>query len=269
MPFIPGVLAPADVTKRAWFLVHPKGLVLRADDALPDDADADALGIDVNAAHYLGRLDDAEAFAAPVETNERVPAPFIVAGPRTLFGKLGKATLGVAGRAIQIIDWATSHRFCGHCATPTLRISTERCLRCPACKLSAYPRIAPAMIVLVRRGDEALLASNAKFPAGFYSTLAGFVEVGESLEETVAREVREEVGVEVKDIRYFGSQPWPFPHSLMVGFLAEWAAGEIVADPSEISDARWFKADALPMLPPPISIARRMIDAWLTEIARR
>ncbi len=268
MRFIPGVVPPAEVTKRAWFLVHPKGLVLRGDDTLPDDADASALMIGVGDAHYLGQLDDAAAFAAPVEAVERVPAPFIVAGARTLHGKLDEANLGVAGRAIQVIDWATSHRFCGRCATPTLRLRTERCLRCPVCKLAAYPRITPAMIVLVRRGDEALLASNAKFPVGFYSTLAGFVEVGESLEETVAREVREEVGVEVKDIRYFGSQPWPFPHSLMVGFVAEWAAGEIVADPSEISDAQWFKASALPMLPPPFSIARRMIDAWLAEVAR-
>lgn len=268
MIFIPGIVPPADVTRRTWFLVHPKGVVLRADDTLPDDADAAALEVDVNDAHYLGRFGDAECFAAPVEPGKRVPSPFIVAGVRTLYGKLDEATLGVAGRAIQVIDWATSHRFCGRCATPTVRLPTERCLRCPACELSAYPRITPAMIVLVRRGAEALLASNANFPGGFYSTLAGFAEIGESLEETVAREVREEVGVEVKDIRYFGSQPWPFPHSLMVGFVAEHAAGEIVIDPKEISDAKWFTATDLPMLPPPISIARRMIDAWLAEVLR-
>ncbi|MEO6420508.1 MAG: NAD(+) diphosphatase, partial [Polyangiaceae bacterium] len=217
MIFIPGVTPPASVGRRAWFLVHPRGVVLREGGTLPDDADAASLQVDVASAHYLGRFGDAEAFAAAVETSERIPPPFVVAGVRTLFGLVDEATLGVAGRAIQVIDWATSHRFCGRCATRTVRLPEERCLRCPACELSAYPRITPAMIVLVRRGAEALLASNVNFPGGFYSTLAGFAEIGESLEETVSREVREEVGVEVKNIRYFGSQPWPFPHSLMVG----------------------------------------------------
>jgi NAD+ diphosphatase len=133
----------------------------------------------------------------------------------------------------------------------------------------AYPRIAPAIIVLVRRGDEALLARGARFPAAFYSTLAGFAEVGESLEETLAREVREEVGIEVKNARYFGSQPWPFPHSLILAFTAEWAGGEIVADGVEVLDAQWFRADALPPIPPRVSIARQLIDAWLDDVASK
>jgi NAD+ diphosphatase len=130
----------------------------------------------------------------------------------------------------------------------------------------SYPRISPAVIVLVRKDDEALLARNARFPLPFYSTLAGFVEIGESLEQTVAREIREEAGIEVKDVRYFGSQPWPFPHSLMVGFTARWAGGELRADEREILDARWWRADALPQVPPPLSIARRLIDAWVDEV---
>jgi len=118
--------------------------------------------------------------------------------------------------------------------------------------------------VLVRRGDEALLARNARFPGAFYSTLAGFSEIGESLEETLVREVKEEVGVDVGNVRYFGSQPWPFPDSLMIGFVAEWISGDIRVDESEIADARFFRRDEpLPMLPPNVSIARRMIDAWL------
>ena len=138
-------------------------------------------------------------------------------------------------------------------------------MHCPACKLHVYPRIAPAVIVLVRRGDEALLARGARFPMPFFSTLAGFAEVGESLEETLAREVREEVGVEVSRIRYFGSQPWPFPHSLMIGFRAAWSSGDIAIDPNEIVDAGWFRRDDLPPIPPGISIARALIDAWLGE----
>jgi NAD+ diphosphatase len=138
-------------------------------------------------------------------------------------------------------------------------------MRCPACGLMAYPRIAPAIIVLVRRGEEALLARGARFPSAFYSTLAGFAEIGETLEETLEREVFEEVGVRVKNPRYFGSQPWPFPHSLMIGFVAEWAGGDIRVDGKEILEARWFRPDALPSIPPPISIARRLIDAWVED----
>ena len=136
-------------------------------------------------------------------------------------------------------------------------------MKCPKCALVFYPRISPAIIVLVRRGEEALLARGASFPAAFYSTLAGFSEIGESLEETLVREVREEVGVEVGDVRYFGSQPWPFPDSLMIGFTAEWRSGEIRVG-EEIVDAKFFRRDEpLPMLPPGVSIARRLIDTWL------
>ncbi len=143
-------------------------------------------------------------------------------------------------------------------------------MRCPQCGLLAYPRITPAIIVLVRRGDEALLARGARFPLPFHSTLAGFAEIGESLgRDGSRREVREEVGIEVKNIRYFGSQPWPFPNSLMVGFFADWAGGEIRIDGKEILDASWYRADALPTIPPKISIARRLIDAWLDEVHGR
>ena len=141
-------------------------------------------------------------------------------------------------------------------------------MRCPACTLSAYPRIAPAIIVLVQRGDLALLAHGTRFPAPFYSTLAGFVEPGESLEETLVREVKEEVGVDVGDIRYFGSQSWPFPHSLMLGFFATWQGGEIVCEPTEIVDAKWFRAAELPMIPPRPSISRQLIDAWVADTTR-
>jgi NAD+ diphosphatase len=138
-------------------------------------------------------------------------------------------------------------------------------MKCPACALLAFPRVAPAMITLVTRGDEALLAQGVAFRGPMYSCLAGFVEPGESLEGAVVREVREEVGVEIGNVRYRGSQPWPFPHSLMVGFRADWVSGDIVCDPSEILDAKWFTRDAMPNIPPRISIARRLIDAWIAE----
>jgi NAD+ diphosphatase len=245
----------------AVYVVHPKGLVVRKEAggvSLPSAEDAAQLGVtrgeDLGGGEWSGTFDGSP------------PEPFAVASLRELWAALGEASWHTAGRAVQLAEWASTHRFCGRCATPTVRVETERSMRCPACGLLAYPRISPAVIVLVRRGDEALLARGARFPLPFYSTLAGFVEVGESLEQTVHREIREEVGVEVQGIRYFDSQPWPFPHSLMIGFHAEWASGDIRADGSEILDAQWFKADALPTVPPRLSIARRLIDAWVRDV---
>jgi NAD+ diphosphatase len=175
----------------------------------------------------------------------------------------------VAGRAVQIVAWDLTHRFCSRCATPTPPLAGERAKKCPACGLVSYPRLTPAVIVAVQRGNTILLARNAAFTAAFYSVLAGFVEPGETLEGTVRREIREEVGIEVRDIRYFGSQPWPFPHSLMIGFTANWAAGELRIDERELADAGWFAADALPTIPPKLSIARRLIDAFVAEESER
>ena len=253
---------------RAWFVVHAKGLVVRREGervVLLTDEDVHQLGLDTKCAHRVGALAGTDAFAAPLATLPE-DRPFETLGLRALAALFDRDTFGVAGRAMHVIDWATTHRFCGRCGTPTVLSEKERCMTCPACALSAYPRIAPAIIVLVRRGKEALLARNAKFPGAFFSTLAGFSDIGESLEQTLVREVREEVGIGVKDIRYFGSQPWPFPHSLMIGFTATWAEGEIAVDGEEIAEARWFSADALPPIPPSISIARQLIDAWVAEV---
>ena len=136
-------------------------------------------------------------------------------------------------------------------------------MKCPSCGLTQYPRISPAIIVLVRKGDQALLARNSLFPGAFFSTLAGFSEIGESLEETLAREVHEEVGVHVHSPRYFGSQPWPFSSSLMIGFTARWASGDIHEDPVEIAEAAWFDPRELPVVPPTLSIARALIDDFV------
>ena len=184
---------------------------------------------------------------------------------RSLFGAMDDATLSVAGRAFQIANWARTHRFCGACGTPTVHVDGERCVKCPACGSIAYPRISPAMMVLIRRGDDILLARNSTSPTGFFSALAGFLEAGESVEEAIHREVAEEVGLKVRDIRYFGSQPWPFPHSLMIAYTAEFESGDIVVDANEIAEARWYGPDdALPPIPGPgISIAGELIRAHL------
>jgi NAD+ diphosphatase len=171
----------------------------------------------------------------------------------------------VLAYAAQIATWAREHRFCGSCGAPNVQVPRERAMHCTVCDLRAYPRISPSMIVLITRGDEILLARSPRFVSGVYSTLAGFAEPGESAEDCVVREVREEVALEVKNIRYMGSQCWPFPHSMMLGFHAEYAGGDIVPQADEIEDAQWFRVDALPPLPMSRSIARYLIDSYVAE----
>ncbi len=195
-----------------------------------------------------------------------LPEGLRAANLRSWFGVLDDETLSIAMRAVQVLEWDRTHRFCGVCATPTEQVGHERAKRCPACGLVSYPRISPAMMVMVTRGRELLLGRGINFPAGRYSALAGFVEAGETVEEAVEREVREEVGIEVRDLRYFGSQSWPFPNSLMIAFRAEYADGELRPDPAELADARWFTPEALPQLPPPLSIARALIETTLADL---
>ncbi len=180
---------------------------------------------------------------------------------RAIFGQAGEAAFALAGRAAQLLDWQKHHRFCGQCGTPTAMQSGELAMLCPTCGLLVYPRLSPAVMVLVRDGDKLLLARSPRFKPGVYSALAGFVEPGESVEECARREVREEVGIEIANLRYFASQPWPFPNSLMLAFFADYAGGAIRPDPDEIEAADWFTLDRLPTLPEPISISRRLIDA--------
>jgi NAD+ diphosphatase len=181
-----------------------------------------------------------------------------------LHGRVDDVRWTLAGRAVQMVEWDRTHRFCGRCATPTEPAPGERARRCPACGLLAFPRLAPAVITMIERDDGcALLARGAAFPIPMYSCIAGFVEPGEDLESAVRREVFEEVGVRLGEVRYVQSQPWPFPHSLMIGFEAQWESGDIRIDEHEILDAAWFRPDDLPTIPPGLSIARSLIDAWL------
>jgi NAD+ diphosphatase len=183
---------------------------------------------------------------------------------RALFGAMDDDVLAVAGRAFQISDWARTHRFCGSCGSPTTHVAGERCVKCPACGFMAYPRISPAMMVLIKKGDSILLARHAASPAPFFTALAGFLEAGESVEEAIHREVQEEVGLKVRNITYFGSQTWPFPHSLMIAFTAEYDGGDITVDENEIAEARWFgPGDTVPRIPVGISIAGELITAHL------
>ena len=211
---------------------------------------------------FLGLLDGRHCYAVDVLDEDDVDLD-LFRDLRLLWGALDEITWTIAGRAAQLVDWQRTHRFCGRCATATEPARGERARRCPACGLLAFPRLAPAVITLVERDDgRILLARNRNFGAPMFSLLAGFVEPGETLEEAVSRETLEEVGVVVDGIRYWGSQPWPFPHSLMVGFRARYARGDLALQEDEIAEAGWFSPDDLPMTPPTMSIAGRMIEAW-------
>ncbi|MGB0203914.1 MAG: NAD(+) diphosphatase [Neptuniibacter sp.] len=170
--------------------------------------------------------------------------------------------------AAQLVTWYHSFKFCPRCATKLDLHPDERAKVCGNCGHHQYPRISPCIIVLVRKGDKCLLAHAAKFASGRYSTLAGFIEAGESAEQAVHREIMEEVGIKVKNVRYCFSQSWPFPHSFMIGFMAEYESGEITPDGVEILDANWFEPENLPILPPRFTIARRLINKYLEEMGK-
>jgi NAD+ diphosphatase len=244
-------------------LVAPDGNAMRLPaEALPGDR------------HMLGSVGDRAVIAVDA-TGCEPPGGTEWTGLRALHGLIGEELWAIAGRAVQIVDWDRTHRFCGRCATATVPSRDERVRHCPNCGLSAYPQISPAIIVLVTRGPDdgqALLAWGSRWREPHYSTLAGFVEPGETLEEALVREVEEETGIVVGDLAYFGSQSWPFPHQLMVGFRARYLAGDIRPQESEIRDARWFTPDEVEKITASrgsFSIAGRLIDGWIAEQAAR
>jgi NAD+ diphosphatase len=268
--FVP-LHAPQSAAHEHIFVFRGGALLVReADLALPDEAACLALGVPLAASRAVGMLGQHYCRAAWVDAGAAEPADGFVFRPlRSLFGALDGHLLAVAARAFQIAEWARTHRFCGACGSPTEALPGERCMRCTACGHAAYPRISPAMMVLVKKGDAILLARNAASPTARFSALAGFLEAGESVEDAVHREVHEEVGLRVRDLRYFGSQSWPFPHSLMIAFTAEWESGEITVDPREIAEAHWFgPGDPLPEFPTGVSIAGELIRANLPASSR-
>ena len=284
MPFTPAVAPDAIATPDAWCFAFVEGqlLLLELGDGLGLAPQPWSLFEPLQPArHYLGRLDGIDCWAF---TLDAVPPGWKRAPLRAAMMQFGEPLMGVAGRAAQVLEWDRAHRFCGVCGTPTEPQSHERSRKCPACGHTAYPRLSPAMMVLVWRGPapgrpklaqpprgaanvvsvgvdkcQVLLARSPHYVPGVYSALAGFVEPGESLEQCIHREVAEEVGVQVGNLRYYGSQSWPFPHSLMVAYTAEWVSGEIVKQDDEIEDANWYALDALPKIPPRFSISGHLI----------
>ncbi|MBD1930499.1 MULTISPECIES: NAD(+) diphosphatase [Cyanophyceae] len=266
--FIPGIAPPEVQSQPAWwFAFAGNKLLVRVEGTvsyIPNLISLTEIGLMPVRSQFLGTLDDRPCYSAELPKDAVIADGLRLQGLRELYGTLDEDLYALSSRAIQIMEWDRTHQYCGQCATPTTQLTNERAKRCPKCGLVNYPRLSPAVIVLISRGEEILLARASRFPAGMYGLIAGFVEPGESLEETIVREVREEVGIEVKDIRYFGSQPWPFPNSLMIGFTATYASGDIIIDPQELEDAAWFSKDSLPLIPPKLSIARKLLD-WFVS----
>ena len=251
----PGDAAHSFVFNQGRLLVQEAGLTL------PDAAALGRLDL-ANPFQPVGLL-DGHYYQTGWSDSDALPASgYAWRGLRSLFGAMDEAVLGLAARAAQIAEWARTHRFCGACGSPMQRAPAERCFVCKRCGHLAYPRISPAMMVLIRNGDSVLLALHKGSPYQRYTPLAGFLETGESVEEAVHREVFEEVGLKVGNLQYFASQSWPFPHSLMLAFTADYVGGEICVDPQEISEARWFGPDDVwPERIAHISISTIMIDA--------
>lgn len=233
--------------------------------SIPDVHDISGSGISVTDELNIGSLDGRPCYAAAVGSGAQPAQGFEFKPLRSLFSQLQEDLIWVAGRANQLVYWQQTHRYCGTCGHPSEDKIDEGAKVCPRCGLVNYPRLSPAVIVAVVNGDKILLARNKRFQIPMFSVLAGFVEPSETLEQCLQREVREEVGVEVKNIRYFGSQPWPFPNSLMIAFTADYAGGEIAVDNTEIMEAAWFSRDKMPRVPPKLSIAGQLIDWFVHE----
>ncbi len=271
MTFIPAIHPPTGQDRPIlWFIFDKTKLLVQCEHgtcSLPDAGRIEAGGLKPINTLFFGVLGNQLCYAAGLSPGNPLPASCEWIDLRGLLGTIDEELFWTAGRANHLLDWDQSHRFCGRCNHPMEDKSDERAKQCPACGLVNYPRLNPAIIVAVIKGDQILLARNKRFRAPFYSVLAGFVEPGETLEQCIRREIHEEVGLRVRNIRYFGSQPWPFPNSLMVGFVADYADGTISVDHSELLEAGWFSAQSLPALPSRISIAWQLID-WFAETQR-
>lgn len=231
--------------------------------------------LDIEKALHVGVLNNADCYAVFDRTESGIAIPDTEwVSLRLGYGKFDDEMFQIYGRARHLLLWAENNRFCGRCGNPVALKSDERCFLCPSCGFTSYPRISPAVIVAIEKDGKLLLARGTRFQIVMYSVLAGFVEPGESLEDCIRREIKEEVGIEIKNIKYFKSQPWPFPDSLMIAFTAEYAGGELSIDPNEIADAGWYSLEDFPIpedfpvLPGKFSIARALIDHFIEQKSR-
>ena len=263
--FVPHHTPPEDPgDKPLVFAFRGREMLVTEEHGLPDVELIDAHGFEAVRRQYLGILDGRHCFSAELPDDVTPAGPLKFTNLHMLYGSLDEHTHALAGRAVQIVEWDKTHQYCGGCAEPTVLSENDRSRICPRCKIPMFPRLSPAMIVAVERGDEILLGRSPHFPDGIMSVLAGFVEPGESAEHAVEREVFEETSIHVKNVQYFSSQSWPFPNNLMLGFRAEYASGEIEVDGVEVVEAAWFKARDMPnFFPGRVSISQWLIHDFL------
>jgi len=260
---------PAESPSDLWFVFHEGRILVNLSplsDPIPRAENLAALRSSIKNTVFLGVYGGAGCFAGELASAVTPEFPGKLVDLRDLVIGLDEGLSRICGRASQLLAWEKNNAYCGRCGSATESKSSERAKVCPRCGQYSFPRISPAVIVAVVRDKKILLARNKTFTRPFHSVLAGFVEPGETLEYCVKREVFEETGIRIKNIRYFGSQPWPFPDSLMLAFTAEYASGEIKIDGVEIGEADWYGADSLPAVPPHGSISRKLID-WFRETA--
>ncbi len=261
--FEPDLQEPEDVSNAVYCVFHRGELVTDLKTPEPCLLPRDQVRFLAPAPlrqHFLGYWQGKPVYTRELDPETDLAAPNFQAGNLYhILGRVPDPLFALAGRAQQVLSWESDNRFCGACGSEMKSHSAERAMTCEPCGTMIYPRISPCIIVLVHRGPELLLARNANFPIEMFSTLAGFIEAGESVEECLVREVKEEVGVDVNNIRYFSSQSWPFPNQLMLGFFAEWSGGDIVCEDDEIAEAHWFTAENLPTIPPVHSISGQLI----------
>jgi len=264
--FIPAKDAnPPEDRQGYWLLVQDNALLIPAETegkkcCLPQGNIPEGLDGAVGPVVHLGTYKGLPCWAASIPGSVSSPPGFLRETLVPAQTRLGDDVLSLGGLALQAIHWETTSLFCPRCGTKTARIQGEGGKRCPQCGYEHYPHLHPCVIVLIRDGDRVLLTRKAFWARGRYGLVAGFVDVGESLEEAACREVREEVGVEIRALRYVASQYWPFPSQLMVGFTAAYAHGDLCVNRQELEDAQWFSVHALPDLPPRLSIARFILD---------
>jgi NAD+ diphosphatase len=268
--FITCIEPPAERNEKAlWLIFRGREVLININKnpgVIPRLQDPGELGLSGVREQYLGTLDGTHCYSVEILEGTKAPEGMRFVDLRQAYSEMSEACFALVNKAVQVMEWDRTNQFCSRCGTRTLNRPGERGKECPDCGELFYPRISPAIIVLIKKEREVLLARSPNFPPGLYSLIAGFIEPGETAEAAVAREVKEEVGIKIKNITYFGTQAWPFPNSLMIGFTAEYSSGDILPDGIEIEDAKWFSAaEKLPVLPGKISISRKLIDHFLKE----
>ena len=299
IPFEPGHIFPGDLSEAHCFVIQRDKFLTRHTDrarwAPLTMMEVDSFDLDITSIYYLGAFEGQHCVAYEIAADESELGTVsdlsgTVSGEpgwgnnqeaslmrngvafkdlRSLLFSIDPEMFALASRAKETVAWDKQHRYCGACGELTQPHAEDRAKECKACKLLFYPRSSPCIITLVTKGEEILLARSPNFTEGVYSTLAGFIESGESVERAMHREIFEEVGVKVKNLRYFRSQPWPFPHQLMLGFFAEYDSGDIVIDNKEIVDAKWWHYKDLPLTPPNFAISGQLIEQYIRELEGR